>query len=156
MEKSKDQTMERTVPIEKYIAEIEGPYREKFLEQMRNYKLNKAIVEKLKLHAKNFWILAFSAKWCKDCARNIPILALIAKQTKFEVRIFGGLMKDPLNPTQKWRIPPSPPEVETFHVNKIPLIMVLDKRGREIGRIVENPRRGFSLEEEILNIISKA
>jgi len=65
-------------------------------------------------------------------------------------------MKDPLNPTQKWRIPPSPPEVETFHVNKIPLIMVLDKRGREIGRIVENPRRGFSLEEEILNIISKA
>jgi len=63
MEKSKDQTMERTVPVEKYIAEIEGPYREKFLEQMRNYKLNKAIVEKLKLHAKNFWILAFSAKW---------------------------------------------------------------------------------------------
>jgi len=70
-----------------------------------------------------------------------------------EVRIFGGLKKDPLSHTRKWRIPPSPPEVETFHVDKIPLIILFDREGKEIGKIVENPREKPTLEEELLKII---
>jgi len=135
---------------------MESPYRERFLKQMETYHLKREIVERLKHYAKDFWILAFSAKWCKDCAKNIPILALIAELTQFQVRILSRLKKDPFNPFQKWRIPPSPPEVKIFQVDKIPLIIIFDKNGREKGRIVENPRKGFSLEEEVLEIISKA
>jgi hypothetical protein len=36
-------------------------------------------------------------------------------------------------------------------VDKIPLILVFNKEGKEIGRIVENPKA--TLEEEILQII---
>jgi hypothetical protein len=72
-----------------------------------------------------------------------------------EVRIFGSLKKDPLNHTKKWRIPPSPPEVETFNVDKIPLIMVFDKKGGEIGKIIKNPREEPTIEEELLRIVSR-
>ena len=88
----------------------------------------------------------------QDCAANIPVLALISEATGLEVRIFGGLKKDPLSQTRKWRIPPSPPEVETCNVDKIPLIIVFDKEGKEIGKIIENPREP-TLEEELLKII---
>jgi hypothetical protein len=70
-----------------------------------------------------------------------------------DVRIFGGLKKDPLSHTQKRRIPPSPPEVETFHIDKIPTIVVMSKEGKEIGRIVESPKLTPTLEQEICEII---
>jgi hypothetical protein len=97
-------------------------------------------------------VVAFSAEWCKDCAVNIPVLALISEATGLEVRIFGGLKKDPLSHTRKWRIPPSPPEVEMFHVDKIPLIILFDKEGKEVGKIIENPREKPTLEEELIII----
>jgi hypothetical protein len=79
-------------------------------------------------------------------------LALISETTGIEVRIFGGLKKDSLNPQRKWRIPPSLQEVEMFHVDKIPLIILFDKTDNEIGRIIENPQEP-TLEEELLKII---
>ncbi|MDH5788842.1 MAG: hypothetical protein OEZ40_11180 [Candidatus Bathyarchaeota archaeon] len=80
-------------------------------------------------------------------------MALISEATGFEVRIFAGLKKDSLNPKRKWRIPPSPPEVETFNVDKIPLILIFNSEGKEIGRITENPTHTPTLEEELYEII---
>jgi hypothetical protein len=144
---------EKTVPVEQYINNLEQPFQEKFLTQKHTYKLKRETINQLKEIADQHFIVAFSAEWCKDCATNIPVLALISETTGIRVRIFGGLKKDTLNPQRKWRIPPSPPEVETFHVDKIPLIILFDKTGNEIGRIIENPQEP-TLEEELLKIIS--
>lgn len=143
----------KTVPVNQYIDSLEQPFYEKFLTRKRTYQLKPEAINLLKKCARKYVIVAFSAKWCKDCATNIPILALISEATEFEVRVFGGLMKDPLSQTRKWRIPPSPPEVESFKVDKIPSIIVFDKKGKEIGRIIENPRENLTLEEELLEII---
>lgn len=144
----------KAIPVNEYINGLEQPFREKFLFRKHTYELNREAVNQLKKIASEYIIVAFSAEWCKDCAANIPVLALISEETGLEVRIFGGLKKDPLSYARKWRIPPSPPEVETFHVDKIPLIMVFSKDGEEIGRIVENPHAP-KLEEELLKIISE-
>jgi thiol-disulfide isomerase/thioredoxin len=141
----------RALSVNQYIASINELFRERFLERKKAYQLNVKTVNELKSLANNYVVVAFSAEWCKDCAANIPVLALISEATGLEVRIFGGLKRDPLNPNRKWSIPPSPPEVEKFHVDKIPLILVFNKEGKEIGRIVENPKT--TLEEEILQII---
>jgi thiol-disulfide isomerase/thioredoxin len=142
----------KTITVSDYINSMEGNFREKFLARKRAYRLNCEITNRLKQSAKNYFVIAFSAEWCKDCAANIPVLALISEATGLEVRVFGGLKKDPLSGTGKWRIPPSPPEVETFNVDKIPLIIVLDMEGNEIGRVIENPKEP-TLEEELLKII---
>jgi len=143
----------KAVPVNQYITSISEPSREKFLERKKVYKLNLEAIGKLKNLVNNIVVVAFSAEWCKDCAANIPVLALISEATELKVRIFGGLKKDPLNPKRKWSIPPSPPEVEEFQVDKIPLILVFNKEGTELGRIVENPKEGLTLEEELLQII---
>ena len=143
----------KTVSINHYINSIEQPFRKKFLTRKRTYMPNKGAINYLKKFANDYVIVVFSAEWCKDCAANIPVLALISEATGLEVRIFGGLKKDPLSHTRKWRIPPSPQEVETFQVGKIPLIIVFDKEGKDIGRIIENPREKPTMEEELVKII---
>jgi len=85
---------------------------------------------------------------------NIPILALIAEELDFEIRVYGDLMTDPLNPNRRWRIPPSPPEVEEYNIEKSPTIILFDRKGNEVGRITENPEIMPTLEEELLEIIS--
>ena len=153
MEVNLEEIRRKTVPVNQYIESIGESFRQRFLERKITYQLNNEAVKKLKNLANDIVVVAFSAEWCKDCAANIPVLALIAEATGLEVRVFGGLKRDPLNPSRKWSIPPSPPEVEKFHVDKIPLILVFNKEGVELGKIVENPKEGLTLEEEILQIV---
>ena len=143
----------RTVSASDYISNLEEPFREKFLERKQTYQSNQEAISQLRASAGNYVIIAFSAGWCKDCAVNIPVLAVINEASGLEVRVFGGLKKDPLSQEHKWRIPPSPQEAETFNVEKIPLIIVADREGREIGRIVENPAYQPTLEQELCEII---
>lgn len=143
----------RTVSIGQYIDGLEEPFKESFVARKQTYQLHKETVDQLKQFAHSYMVVAFSASWCKDCAQNIPVLALIAETAGLPVRVFGGLMKDPLSHTSKWRIPPSPPEVITFNVDKTPLMIVFDVNGREIGRIVESAKRCPTLEQELCEII---
>jgi thiol-disulfide isomerase/thioredoxin len=143
----------KTVPINQYIESLEQPFQEKFLARKQDYRPNAEATSQLTGFAKDYALVVFSAQWCKDCATYIPVLALISEATGMDVRIFGGLKKDPLSHTQKWRSPPSPLEVETFHIDKIPTIVVMSKEGKEIGRIVENPKLTPTLEQEICEII---
>ena len=143
----------RTVSPNHYINSLEEPFKEKFLTRKQTYQPNQEAISQLKGFAGKYVIIAFSGAWCKDCALNIPVLALINETAGMEVRVFGGLKKDPLNQVHKWRIPPSPQEVETLNVEKIPLVIIADMEGREIGRIVENPSHQPTLEQEISEII---
>jgi len=143
----------RTVSANNYISNLEEPFKEKFLTRKQTYQPNEEAIRQLRAFAVKYVIIAFSAAWCKDCALNIPVLALINETAGLEVRVFGGLKKDPLNQVHKWRIPPSPQEVETLNVEKIPLVIVADVEGKEIGRIIENPSHQPTLEQEIIEII---
>jgi len=123
-----------------------------FRENLEEYELDADVAKKLKF-VEDYVVFAFSAEWCPDCQRNIPVLGLIAKETGLEVNVFGHLMRDPEKPKGYWRIPPSPAEVEKFKVEKIPTIIVLTKEGNKIGEIIENPPEGKSLEEALLDIL---
>jgi thiol-disulfide isomerase/thioredoxin len=119
-------------------------------------RLDPVAVEELRYHAGSALILVFSAEWCPDCHRHVPVLGLISEATGLEVRVFGHLMRDPKRPRGYWRIPPSPEEVEEFGVRRIPTIFVLDGEGRVMGEIVESPPAGKSLEAALLDILSGA
>ncbi len=127
----------------------------KFAERKATYKLNKETVEKIKAYAGSAVVVVFSAEWCPDCYRNVPVLGLISEETGLEVRVFGHLMRNVKDPDEKWMIPPSPPEVKTFNVIKIPLITVLNEDGERLGEIIENPPEGQTLEKALLNILKK-
>lgn len=145
----------RTVSVDNYLNGLTAPFQNKFSERKRTYKLDEEAVHKLRSYAKDVVIVVFSAEWCKDCAANVPVLALLAEKTGMTVRVFGGLKTDPLDPKEKWRIPPSPPEVKSFNVQESPHIIIFDKRGNQLGTIIENPTLANTLEEEILQLIQQ-
>ena len=142
----------KTVSVNQYLEGLDPRFRETFSINRQTYQPKLETMKQLKEVADRYVIVAFSAGWCKDCSVIISILALISEATGLKVRIFGGLKKDPLSHSRKWRIPPSPPEVETFNVDRIPLVVVINKEGKEIGRVIEKPTRLPTLEEELLEI----
>ena len=86
----------------------------------------------------------------------MPVLSLISDATGLEVNVFGYLMRDTKNSQERWKIPPSPVEVKDFDVEKIPLIVVLNRDGVKIGEIVENPPEGQTLEEALFDVLKEA
>jgi len=143
----------KTVSATEYINGLDEPFKERFLERKRTYQLDAETVKQLKKLEEKYVVVAFSAIWCKDCAVNIPVLALLSEETGLEVRVFGGIRKDPLSHLHKWRVPPSPPEIESFKIDKLPSILIIHSAGNEIGRIVETPKVQPTLEQELLEII---
>ena len=127
-----------------------------FRDSLHESILDENTIRKLRRYNKQVVIFAFSAEWCPDCYRNIPILESISEATGIEVNVFGNLMRDPLRPKGYWSVPPSPPEVEEFNVKKIPTIVILDCDGKRIGEIVENPPEGLSLQKTIFNLVEKS
>jgi len=121
-------------------------------EQYETYRLDDEAVVKIRYYSDRYLVVVFSAEWCPDCHRNVPILALLSRQAGLEIRVFGHLMRDTKKDERRWRIPPSPPEVDDFDVVKIPHIAVLDMKGEVVGEIIENPAEGKSLEQALLDI----
>ena len=127
--------------------------KDAFDKRRAEYKLDTAVVKELKKKAKDYTVITFSAEWCPDCMRNMPVLDMLSDVAGLDVRVFGHLMRDAKSNTRKWAVPPSPPEVDEFKVAKIPYIVVLKKDGEKVGEIVENPPAGKTLEQAILDII---
>ncbi len=100
-------------PVEEYLA-APSDANETFTRRLQEYELDPLVTEKLKAYAGKAYIFSFSAEWCKDCKVNVPVLKLIQDATGIEVRILGHIMRDAKNPDERWRIPPSPPEVKTL------------------------------------------
>ena len=144
---------DKTVSIDEYISSMDQVFRDRFLARKQTYALKLCAVDELRKSARSLVVVVFSASWCKDCAEQIPVLALLAATTGLEVRVFGGIKKDPLSHTSKWRVPPSPPEVNTLRVEKLPTIIVFDTCGMEVGRIEERPIMTLTLEEELCEIV---
>lgn len=155
LRKTLKELVRRTVSVKDYVMHMDEPFRDRFLKRMKAYSLKEDIVEELKKRVDEIFVVVFSAEWCKDCAANVPVLALLADKTGMKVRVFGGLKKDLLNPNETWRIPPSPPELREFKVERTPHIVVFHINGRQLGKIVEKPAPNKTLEEEILQLVKQ-
>ena len=143
---------QRSETVQDYMKKLKDK-APSFIDRYASYKLDNEVRTRLKCHSEGTFILAFSAEWCPDCSNNIPILAHISDETGIEVRIFGSLERAAKESGEKWRVPPSPPEVKEFDIVKIPTIIIYNLEGERLGDIIENPPREKSLERAILDIL---
>jgi thiol-disulfide isomerase/thioredoxin len=132
LRKTLKELMGRTVSVKDYIMHMNDPFRGRFLERMETYSLNEENVEELTKYVDGVFVVVFSAEWCKDCAANVPVIALLADKTGVKVRVFGGLKKDLLNPNEAWRIPPSPPRSKGFQSERTPHIVIFHINGGQL------------------------
>ncbi|MHA2329501.1 MAG: TlpA family protein disulfide reductase, partial [Candidatus Hodarchaeales archaeon] len=117
------------------------------------YKLNQEVVNELKKYTNDYTVVLFSASWCHDSRAGVPVFALLETEIGLEVRVFGGMKTAPFDREHTWAIPPSPPEAEKWDVTAVPTVFVFTKSGQEIGKIIERPTWGLTMEDALLEII---
>ena len=98
--------------------------------------------------------MVFSAAWCKDCKKNVAAFAKILQhKPNIQALFFSGIKSAPLDPEVRWKVPPSPPEVNEFDLVKIPTFYILDSSGTLVAELVENPVTKETMEEELLYLL---
>ncbi|MFW9767662.1 MAG: thioredoxin family protein [Candidatus Thorarchaeota archaeon] len=142
----------RTTNVRGYIDELRDKDKDIMLETYNQYKLDDNVVDELKEFGK-LTVVAFSAAWCGDCKRAMPVMLHLEEQLSWEILVFSKIKTDPLNPNVQWKVPPSPPEVNDWKVTAIPWFEFFDSSGNKLGILIEKPQVKDTLESEILHIL---
>ena len=142
-----------------YIEHIDEPAQQvKFTEKLTVTRVKPEVAQKLgKLVRDNkLRFIVFSASWCKDCQEIIPALAKINQIANIPMKVLGGAKVLAGREPREWHVPPSPPEMNEYNIEKIPAILILDSDLHEIARFYERPPQGKTLEGYLLSIVEAA
>jgi len=143
----------RTTNVRDYIDSLRDKDKETFLEVYNTYKLDTVVINDLRDSLKGLTVVVFSAAWCGDCKRAMPIMLQIEEQLGLEILVFSKIKTAPLDPNRQWAVPPSPPEIDEWGVTAIPWFNFYDTKGNLVGTLVEKPTVKATLEAEILHIL---
>ncbi|MHA1910945.1 MAG: thioredoxin family protein [Candidatus Kariarchaeaceae archaeon] len=119
-----------------YIGSLNNDAMTELDDLMRNYEVS---------------MVAYSAYWClRDCAVVVPRLKSIVDglENKPRYTIRGGIKVDRIN--RKFI---GLDELEPLKITKVPIIVLFNKEGEEIGRMVEQPEK--ELEADFVKIIQQ-
>ena len=143
----------RTTSVRDYIDGLKDKDKVTFLEVYNTYRLDTKVVDELRDALKGLTVIAFSAAWCGDCKRAMPVMMQMEDQLGLEVLVFSKIKTAPLDPNHQWAIPPSPPEIDEWGVTAIPWFNFYDAEGNLVGTLIEKPTVKDTLEAEILHIL---
>ena len=120
------------------------PYADWFETNYNDYKIDTAVVNKIKEHLNGVSIKAFMGTWCEDSRYEIPQF--------YKIMEFAGFNEYNLELIAVDRSKKTPDNLhEGLDIIYIPTFIFF-KNNKEIGRFVEYPRE--TLEKDILKIIS--
>lgn len=108
------------------------------------YSCDSGIIEALRSKTdKVTSIDVYFAFWCGDSENNVPPFMKILDKTGFPGIEVNYFIVDRKKPGEKFYF-------EKLNVERVP-IFIFFKEGKEIGRIIENPKK--TLEEDLLEIV---
>jgi thiol-disulfide isomerase/thioredoxin len=140
--------------VDEMITNLSGTDGEVMKENYEKYEPNQEALSELEEKAKDYLFVVFCAEWCKDCKTTAAYFAKIVKlKPSINGIFFKGLKSAPKDPDVRWRVPPSPPEVNDFDLRKIPTIFILNSEGKLVGEMIENPQIKSTVEEELVYIL---
>ncbi|MCZ2083028.1 MAG: thioredoxin [Flavobacteriales bacterium] len=126
---------------------LKEPYSEWYVSGHDDYQIDqKALVELKKEKLSSYNITLVMGTWCEDSHREVPRLFKILEALNYPE---AKLTMIAVN--RKKEAPSG--EEGPFNIQKVPTIIV-QKYGKEIGRIIENPSTGY-LERDLLEILKK-
>ncbi|GAA5088035.1 thioredoxin family protein [Chryseobacterium ginsengisoli] len=126
---------------------LEAPYADWYVKEHDEYAMDQKAVSELKKDKINSYnLIVFMGTWCEDSHRDFPRLMKILEEVKYPE---GKLTIIAVNRKKE-----SPTGDEArYNIQKVPTIIV-EKYGKEIGRIVEMPTTGY-IERDLVEILKK-
>jgi thiol-disulfide isomerase/thioredoxin len=91
----------------------------------------------------NLKVLCISEEWCKDCKREVPLIACISDLAHWEMKIF----KRDENPDLM-------DEYTTLGLKRIPVFVFFNTDFDEIGRFIEKPPEGKTTLQVLKEILT--
>lgn len=143
----------RTTNVRGYIDALSEKDKEAVMHIYEEYQLNEAALKELRQLTTGLRVVAFSAAWCGDCKRAMPVMLHLEEKLGLDIMVFSGIKTDPLNKDVQWRVPPSPPEINEWGVTAIPWFDFFDAEGKRVGTLIEKPTIMPTLEEEIVHVL---
>lgn len=126
---------------------LKAPYADWYTKEHDEYAIDqKAISELRKAKINTYSIMVFMGTWCEDSHRDFPRLMKILEELKYP--------ENKLTIIAVNRKKESPSGEESLHnIQKVPTIIV-QRYGKEIGRIIEMPTTGY-IERDLVEILKK-
>lgn len=123
------------------------PYSEWYTKEHDEYSLDMNSIAALrKEKIKTYNITLVMGTWCEDSHREVPRFFRILEAVDFPDNKLKMIAVN-----RKKEAPSG--EEGTFNIQKVPTIIV-QKYGKEIGRIIESPKSGY-LEKDLVEILKK-
>jgi thiol-disulfide isomerase/thioredoxin len=126
---------------------LKAPYADWYTKEHDEYTIDqKAISELKKAKINTYSIMVFMGTWCEDSHRDFPRLMKILEELKYPDN------KLTIIAVNRKKESPSGEE-SLYNIQKVPTIIV-QKYGKEIGRIIEMPTTGY-IERDLVEILKK-
>ena len=126
---------------------LKEPYSNWFVKERDEYALDQNAIKDLrKAKLSSYSLIVFMGTWCEDSHREVPRLMKILESMNFPEQKLKIIAVN-----RKKEAPNG--EEGVYNIQRVPTIIV-QKYGKEIGRIIEYPTTGY-LERDLLEILKK-
>lgn len=123
------------------------PYADWYVKELNEYDLDENAVDELRKNKINSYnLIVFIGTWCEDSHRDFPRLMKILEAVKYPDSRLTIIA------VNRKKESPTGDEVK-YNIHKVPTIIV-EKYGKEIGRIIEMPTTGY-VERDLVEILKK-
>lgn len=112
--------------------------------RIQEYQPKSYVIDKLSSLTDRFFFVVFATEWNGECRAQLPNLAKVfvaANNAALNIKVIDFDENRDI--------------ADEMNVLRIPTIIVHDRAWHEIGRFVEKPQHGGTLEEDLWGIIEK-
>jgi thioredoxin-like negative regulator of GroEL len=128
-----------------YVNNIRNPtVKQTIKKRVQEYQPKADVIEKFSALTDRYFLVVFATEWNAECRAQLPNL----------MRVFATANNAAIN-IKVIDFDENRDIADEINVLRIPTIIIHDKTWREIGRFIEKPRMGETIEDEIWQIIDK-
>ena len=128
-----------------YISNVKNSnVKQTIKKRIQEYQPDDRIIEKFSALTDRYFFVVFATEWNGECRAQLPNLAKVfvaAKNAALNIKVIDFDENRDI--------------ADELKVLRIPTVIVHNRAWREIGRFIEKPKYGGSLEEELWTIIEK-
>jgi thiol-disulfide isomerase/thioredoxin len=128
-----------------YVNSIKNPtVRQTIKKRVQEYQPKAEVIDNFSAVTDRYFLVLFATEWNAECRAQLPNL----------MKVFAAANNAAIN-IKVIDFDENRDIADEMNVLRIPTIIVHDRAWKEIGRFVEKPQMGGTLEEELWRIMNK-